>query len=206
MDVGKAENALDQPCFRVFDRAVENRVMIEVEINDVAVSIDRDAADVVTEIAPPGIQGVRPASRNALRWLPGIFAYIAVLVAVEIAMKQREHEVGIDAVALHLGRRGGVVADVDEFRQWPVPVVHHWISRHGAVRPGTRGGSSVERKSGARPNSNGTGHQRGDKMPAAPLCLVCHYSSMATVKSQHQRRSLELSRPFWCYSTIRSYA
>ena len=56
------------------------------------------------------------------------------LVAVEIAVQQRENEIGIDPMAFHFGRCRRVGANVDEFGKGPVPVMSYRIVRRDTFR------------------------------------------------------------------------
>ena len=51
--IGEAEQAAHHAQFRVLGRAAEKIIVVEVEVDDLAVAVDRDAGDVVAEIAVP---------------------------------------------------------------------------------------------------------------------------------------------------------
>ena len=52
-NIGEAEQPAHHARFGVLGRASEKIVVVEIEIDDLAVAIDRDARDVVAKIAVP---------------------------------------------------------------------------------------------------------------------------------------------------------
>jgi hypothetical protein len=129
--VGEAEEAPHHARFGMLGGTAEEVVVVEIEIDDVAVAVDRDAGNVVAEIAIPvdakpariGHHLAAVACRRVRHLLPidlarpqRIGAERAALVAVPEPDDQLHQEIKIDPVALLdrvMAELGGILGDVD---------------------------------------------------------------------------------------------
>ncbi len=199
--VGEAEEAPHHARFGMLSGTAEEVVVVEIEIDDVAVAVDRDAGNVVAEIAIPvdakpariGHHLAAVACRRVRHLLAidlarpqRIGAERAALVAVPEPDDQLHQEIAIDPVALLdriMAELGGILgdvdADVDEVAQLPVPVVDQGLlgvesrrRRQQRLRRGRRQHGPRQRARRAGDRSGG-----GNEVPPVDLVVIAHRSA-----------------------------
>jgi hypothetical protein len=115
IDIGQAEQAANHPRFRVLGAAAEKLVVVEVEIDDFAVTVDREAGDVMADIAVPAlpraprivdrVAAIAVGRRQGLRGFKlldtqRIGAERSAFVAVPEPDDQLHQQIAVDAMAL----------------------------------------------------------------------------------------------------------
>ena len=101
-DLGEAEHPTHEPRLGVLDRAVEELVVVEVVVDDIAPRVDGKRRDVVAEVGAAGVGPRLPGdARLQLAGSPGaVVAAIAVLVAVELRCDDGHRQQRVQPVAL----------------------------------------------------------------------------------------------------------